>query len=1592
MAFNLTVRLKEEGSIPQVGVVVNVDLYDKDTNTRVMAPVTDADGTLVSTNKTEVTDENGEAVIRLTPNKDIETVNTRYVVTINGVSEKIVMPRRDVFLSELINREESFETPTNTYNEIAGTDGLIGRSMVRIYRDTLSSTTPTNSINVGAPSGGRELVSISHLDENGDSDRDYLNRMPVGTTITLLDQDKIQNRKYRVAADSIENTHGTTAFTVFSCVRTDDSGNADFSDGETIVINANFVDVKGIEDDVERDDTGLSDRTPVPDSETGDPGTGTKPPRDDHSHPINHTHPDPDIPAPSNDIPQQDSEDGSAGTDEEYSRGDHEHPKTAGDIPTPSDDPPQATGTASSPGTSNKYSRGDHTHEDSGGSGGAGNYIGKIEISPSNIAKVADLDGSYQITLSDLNVDYLTTSNVNEVEFWFKDEAIHELTSWTPKKVEITTVVIDTSEETQIALTSSDKVVEVRAVFRNSGTYVGEIGTSLTIAGEDTLQNIKEGDNITIDRSKRNEITINSTGGGGGDFDMQGVMVSTIQHLNSTLTAQETEDEGLIIEFGATIVFSGTTYNIGDIAFVPPRSSSIERLFNKVSHTDLGREARSRQDGDVINERKVVNAATLAAELRLHNNDENASVLVIEALFTTSTRTYRAGDRYYLAPAHNQEGNFVLIEQNKYIGRIDITPSNIAAKEDLDGTYQVVLSDIDADGLKEKGVNQLEIWFNQEAIHALSWSPVQTAIIDAVIDEREETQIALGNQKVIPVFAVFRKDGIYIDQVGTFLTIGGKSEGTAPTKSDVYPIVKEIFVDGDNTTVSEDDTKETIAIDATGGGEGGGGGATSTLIATSSMTTPNRNFVLSLDDASNRQMHLYERTNDDLASSSALPNPNTGRGYRYHGVRIALPNDIYYSATANPGRMDVRVLNTTTNNVILTGVRRNPSDNTIINADTDPTSTASSLYSHWVATVDFAELAGRTGLQTISWNRIDKKIPASNPTSNNLWFNIGSAVPISVGHINISSTETRLLIFPQNRGEGGGGSINGFGDHLVSTLNPTTGAISDPKIVRFTLRNSGDVIVDVAFDQLSINGLYGFFTSTYWDASSRDNQIITKYTYNPTTEVIGTTEGSGTARVELVRPGQGNLGSFYGIFVSHERLSSIARVGVMRGGAGSTKITSFVEYNYTTNALDVGKYNEILALPDVFTSQSVQTAISDRGIPRTEQSFQQQQVAWTLSDDATRLGHYTASGNSVEHDDVLPRNTALFLMEVEDKDGKVVNRSFFTVGHEYDEQVFFHAGGNRYDFEIIEDFPLLSTGQVIALANINVPLGTVFKLYIVNLGGGGGTASTPAQQIALLNLVASPAGISFRSADELTNAVKAIDIQISNPELLTGDVWVEGWLQGQRGLDRTKWTSATSALRLTFNDTTASAISAGVIDDRDISLSLRFFSVASGGSEIERRDVFIPISRIGRPPQSLVFGTASQTSHDTPTVMSATTQNTGSIILPFTPPSTTFTLTAGAYIIDIAGTLTNNRSQATSRIDLLFSLVNNADNKTLGVSTPQYIRAGRNAVVQVHEEMLVYIAANTVVRVEMDNMAESTGDTGTDYTMRGTTLTFFKIL
>ena len=139
------------------------------------------------------------------------------------------------------------------------------------------------------------------------------------------------------------------------------------------------------------------------------------------------------------------------------------------------------------------------------------------------------------------------------------------------------------------------------------------------------------------------------------------------------------------------------------------------------------------------------------------------------------------------------------------------------------------------------------------------------------------------------------------------------------------------------------------------------------------------------------------------------------------------------------------------------------------------------------------------------------------------------------------------------------------------------------------------------------------------------------------------------------------------------------------------------------------------------------------------------------------------------------------------------------------------------------------------------------------LGSGGGSGElTQAQQIGLLQWAPKPAGIAFDSAQSLAAAIRTVRLGVLNPELLTGDIWVEGWTQGQRGMDRTKWSNAIEP-SITITQGWADAAATAIITDSEAQLEvrLRFFDAANGGNEIERIGINVPVVRTGRAPNTL---------------------------------------------------------------------------------------------------------------------------------------------
>lgn len=95
-----------------------------------------------------------------------------------------------------------------------------------------------------------------------------------------------------------------------------------------------------------------------------------------------------------------------------------------------------------------------------------------IRIEPPSIAAPADLDGDYVLFLG--KPDY-GNAEVDELVIWVGEEGVHSVSSFQPQAGPfVIPFNVSTDEETQIGLTSSNDYIQVLAVYRKSGEYVGE--------------------------------------------------------------------------------------------------------------------------------------------------------------------------------------------------------------------------------------------------------------------------------------------------------------------------------------------------------------------------------------------------------------------------------------------------------------------------------------------------------------------------------------------------------------------------------------------------------------------------------------------------------------------------------------------------------------------------------------------------------------------------------------------------------------------------------------------------------------------------------------------------------------------------------------------------------------------------------------------------------------------------------------------------------------------------------------------------------------------------------------------------------------
>ena len=130
-----------------------------------------------------------------------------------------------------------------------------------------------------------------------------------------------------------------------------------------------------------------------------------------------------------------------------------------------------------------------------------------------------------------------------------------------------------------------------------------------------------------------------------------------------------------------------------------------------------------------------------------------------------------------------------------------------------------------------------------------------------------------------------------------------------------------------------------------------------------------------------------------------------------------------------------------------------------------------------------------------------------------------------------------------------------------------------------------------------------------------------------------------------------------------------------------------------------------------------------------------------------------------------------------------------------------------------------SDGQFVALVNNWLTIGSQQSTPTL----------TQAQQIGLLSVHPDPSIIVYPKDGLETALTRTIALQIANPEVLTGDIWVQGSIDGQAVLARRKWATNLSTLNFVISAQIAALI--GQNDSLDVRLD--FYDAASAGNIVE---------------------------------------------------------------------------------------------------------------------------------------------------------------
>ena len=187
--------------------------------------------------------------------------------------------------------------------------------------------------------------------------------------------------------------------------------------------------------------------------------------------------------------------------------------------------------------------------------------------------------------------------------------------------------------------------------------------------------------------------------------------------------------------------------------------------------------------------------------------------------------------------------------------------------------------------------------------------------------------------------------------------------------------------------------------------------------------------------------------------------------------------------------------------------------------------------------------------------------------------------------------------------------------------------------------------------------------------------------------------------------------------------------------------------------------------------------------------------------------------------------------------------------------------GSRYAFRITYDAinPAIPTAQIDKAVTDAVADwaedGNADKIPSSKLPDD--TPLTPLQQIGLLNIEPDNAAIRYDTGGLEAALTPAIKVRIANPEIVTGDVWVEGLIEGQPALARRKWTNVTNSLDLTLQAGNREAVATALLADGEqpsVVLDLHFYDAAVAGNVIEIRKVHVALAERQLPEPTAANG------------------------------------------------------------------------------------------------------------------------------------------